>query len=236
MDEVEVGLGVPVELSVMRPALHSIAVPAPFNTIDLATLALKSGEASRVDVELEAGGLDWGGESYPVEPAKVRIRLGHLADRGRTRAAPAARGTPGRPLHAVSHGLGLSGRGRCARGRAAELERRGAHQPLRRGGRPRRRGCGPRRDRPRVAPDAALPARLRGPLPGMRRVAERGRSGHARPRAAARPTLGKLRELQDPEAPRSPLPSSGRMAVPKKRTSAPAATSGVPRTASRPHG
>ena len=28
-------------------------MPAPFNTIDLTTLALKSGEASRVDVELE---------------------------------------------------------------------------------------------------------------------------------------------------------------------------------------
>ena len=50
-------------------------MPAPFNTIDLTTLALKSGEASRVDVELEAGAFDLGGESYAVEPARVPVRL-----------------------------------------------------------------------------------------------------------------------------------------------------------------
>ena len=50
-------------------------MPAPFNTIDLTTLALKSGEASRVDVELETGAFDLGGESYAVEPAKVPVRL-----------------------------------------------------------------------------------------------------------------------------------------------------------------
>jgi uncharacterized protein len=50
-------------------------MPAPFNTIDLTTLALKSGEASRVDVDLEAGAFDLGGESYAVEPAKVPVRL-----------------------------------------------------------------------------------------------------------------------------------------------------------------
>jgi len=50
-------------------------MPAPFNTIDLTTLALKSGEASRVDVELETGAFDLAGESYAVEPAKVPVRL-----------------------------------------------------------------------------------------------------------------------------------------------------------------
>jgi uncharacterized protein len=50
-------------------------MPAPFNTIDLTTLALKSGEASRVDVELDAGTFDLGGESYVIEPAKVPVRL-----------------------------------------------------------------------------------------------------------------------------------------------------------------
>ena len=50
-------------------------MPAPFNTIDLTTLALKPGEASRVDVELETGAFDLGGESYAVEPAKVPVRL-----------------------------------------------------------------------------------------------------------------------------------------------------------------
>jgi uncharacterized protein len=50
-------------------------MPAPFNTIDLTTLALKSGEASRVDVELQAEGFELGGETYAVEPAKVPVRL-----------------------------------------------------------------------------------------------------------------------------------------------------------------
>ncbi len=50
-------------------------MPAPFNTIDLTTLALKSGEASRVDVELEVDTFELGGESYAVEPAKVPVRL-----------------------------------------------------------------------------------------------------------------------------------------------------------------
>ena len=50
-------------------------MPAPFNTIDLTTLALKAGEASRVDVELEIGAFELGGERYPVEPERVPVRL-----------------------------------------------------------------------------------------------------------------------------------------------------------------
>jgi uncharacterized protein len=50
-------------------------VAAPFNTIDLTTLALKAGEASRVDVELEADPFELGGERYTLEPAKVPVRL-----------------------------------------------------------------------------------------------------------------------------------------------------------------
>jgi uncharacterized protein len=50
-------------------------MPAPFNTIDLATLALKPGEASSVDIELEPDGLRLGGEGYAFEPATVPARL-----------------------------------------------------------------------------------------------------------------------------------------------------------------
>jgi uncharacterized protein len=48
---------------------------APFNTIDLATLGLKPGQASRVDVELTPDGLELGGEPYEFAPAKVPTRL-----------------------------------------------------------------------------------------------------------------------------------------------------------------
>ena len=60
---------------------------APFNTIDLATLGLKPGQASRVDVELTPEGLDLGGEGYAFAPAKVPTRL----DVSRTAAGYALR-------------------------------------------------------------------------------------------------------------------------------------------------
>ena len=50
-------------------------MPAPFNTIDLTTLALKPGEASRVDVDLVPEGFELAGESYAFDPAAVPSRL-----------------------------------------------------------------------------------------------------------------------------------------------------------------
>ena len=50
-------------------------MPAPFNTIDLATLALKPGEASRVEVELAPDPFALGGESYEFQPARIPVRL-----------------------------------------------------------------------------------------------------------------------------------------------------------------
>jgi uncharacterized protein len=50
-------------------------MPAPFNTIDLTSLALKPGEASRVDADLRVAGFDLGGQSYAVEPAALPVRL-----------------------------------------------------------------------------------------------------------------------------------------------------------------
>lgn len=50
-------------------------MPAPFNTIDLTTLALKPGEASRIDVELDPGSFELGGQSYEFAPDRVPVRL-----------------------------------------------------------------------------------------------------------------------------------------------------------------
>jgi uncharacterized protein len=62
-------------------------MPAPFNTIDLATLALKPGEGRRVDVELRPEALDLGGERYTFDPAAIAVRL----DISRTAAGHALR-------------------------------------------------------------------------------------------------------------------------------------------------
>jgi uncharacterized protein len=50
-------------------------VPAPFNTIDLATLALKAGEGRRLDVELIPEDLELGGETYGFGSEPVPARL-----------------------------------------------------------------------------------------------------------------------------------------------------------------
>ena len=50
-------------------------MPAPFNTIDLATLALKPGEGTRLDVDLVPEGFELGGESYPFAERTVPARL-----------------------------------------------------------------------------------------------------------------------------------------------------------------
>ncbi len=62
-------------------------MPAPFNTIDLTTLALKPGEASRVEVELVPAGFALGGEDYAFEPRTLPARL----DISRTAAGHALR-------------------------------------------------------------------------------------------------------------------------------------------------
>jgi uncharacterized protein len=50
-------------------------MPAPFNTIDLTTLALRPGQGRRVDVELAPDGLELGGQEYEFEPSAVHARL-----------------------------------------------------------------------------------------------------------------------------------------------------------------
>jgi uncharacterized protein len=50
-------------------------VPAPFNTIDLNTLALKPGEGRRLDLELVPEALELGGERYEFGPEPSHGRL-----------------------------------------------------------------------------------------------------------------------------------------------------------------
>lgn len=50
-------------------------MPAPFNTIDLSTLALKAGQGRRLDVEVAPGALQLGGEEYPFAGGVVPAQL-----------------------------------------------------------------------------------------------------------------------------------------------------------------
>ncbi|MDQ2675763.1 MAG: DUF177 domain-containing protein [Actinomycetota bacterium] len=70
-------------------------MPAPFNTIDLATLALKPGEGRRLDFELVPEPLELGGETYrfDAEPAPG------ILDISRTSSGHAMRMRLGATLH-----------------------------------------------------------------------------------------------------------------------------------------
>ena len=70
-------------------------MPAPFNTIDLATLALKPGEGRRLDFELIPEPLELGGETYDFgsEPAPGTL------DVSRTSSGHAMRLRLGATLH-----------------------------------------------------------------------------------------------------------------------------------------
>jgi uncharacterized protein len=50
-------------------------MPAPLNTIDLATLALKAGEGRRLELELRPEGLELGGERYEFGADPIPARL-----------------------------------------------------------------------------------------------------------------------------------------------------------------
>ena len=71
-------------------------MPAPFNTIDLATLALKSGEGRRLDLELVPEPFELGGQAYDFGETTVPGRL----DVSRTSSGHAMR----LRLEAVLHG------------------------------------------------------------------------------------------------------------------------------------
>jgi uncharacterized protein len=94
-------------------------MPAPLNTIDLATLALKAGEGRRLDVELRPEPLHLGGETYDFGPDPVPARL----DISRTASG-----------HAMRLALSATLHGRCMRclGDAAvpvDVESREIDQP-----------------------------------------------------------------------------------------------------------
>lgn len=50
-------------------------MPAPFNTIDLATLSLKAGQARQLEIEIQPEGLNLGGEYYGFTGDAVEARL-----------------------------------------------------------------------------------------------------------------------------------------------------------------
>lgn len=72
-------------------------MPAPFNTIDLATLALKPGQGRRLDLELNPEPLELGGEPYDFGPEPVHGRL----DVSRTASGHAMRLVLGATLHGI---------------------------------------------------------------------------------------------------------------------------------------
>lgn len=94
-------------------------MPAPFNTIDLSTLALKSGEGRRLDLELIPKPLELGGETYDFGPEPAPGRL----DVSRTSSGHALR----LELRAILHGRCM----RCLTPAefAVEVESREVDQP-----------------------------------------------------------------------------------------------------------
>jgi uncharacterized protein len=70
-------------------------MPAPFNTIDLATLGLSPGQGRRIDLELLPEGFDLGGQRYEFGTELARGRL----DVSRTASGHAMRLTLQAELH-----------------------------------------------------------------------------------------------------------------------------------------
>jgi len=61
---------------VSEPALSSMVMsPLRTDTFDLGGLRLTAGEGRRLDLYVDIGSFDLAGESYPVEPAAVPVRL-----------------------------------------------------------------------------------------------------------------------------------------------------------------
>ena len=141
------------------------------------------------------GALELGGQAYAPP--------GAVARRGSTSRGPAPATRSGSVSRSASRGPACA----ASRPRGVELEvdarevdqpaaeRRGAAQPLRRRRRARRRPLGPRRRWPWRSRPAPLPARLRRPLPGLRRIPQRRRSRAASPRRGRRSPLGEARDL-----------------------------------------
>ena len=134
-------------------------MPARTDSFDLGRLRLTSGEGRRLELDVALDALQFGGETYEIEPPVVTAVLDiSCMTRGgyalRLRFDASLRGPCMRCLEPARAG----DRRRRARGRPAR-RRRGAVEPVRRrrGARPARLGA--RRARARAARAAAVPAR-----------------------------------------------------------------------------
>ncbi len=198
---------------------------AEYHTIDLGRLDLRSGQGRRIELALAIQPVDQGGNRYEVDGGTVEARI----DVSRTATGFALRlrfgaritGPCVRCLEPASIEVEVDAR-EVDQPRTDDEELRSpyvdeeildlgawAHDAL----------------AARPAAAAALPPRLRRPLPGVRRVAQRRRSGRPRTRHGRRSALGEAPRAARliPHAPRpwsgAPLPSCADMAVPKKRQS-----------------
>ena len=171
-----------------RPGDRSTSTPSP----------LRSGEAAALDVRLLPAAARVGratARRSPSGPLAARVDVSRTSLGLRAAAALASDGH-GR-VRSLPRSRRAAGGGRRPRGRPAVDRRPGAAQPLRREGRLDARRVAPRRAHAGAARAAALPARLRRPLRGLRRVAERFRAGEHRHEPPLDPRFAKLRELTD---------------------------------------
>ena len=154
--------------------------------IDLDALALRSGEAAWMEMDLDPAAPVLGGEELGFEEAPVLARV----DVSRTTSGYALRlradvvvlGTCARCLGPARLALAIDAR-EVDQGEVADPELR---QPLRRRGPPRPGCLAARFDRPRPARAPRLPTRLCGTLRDLRHLAQRGRARNPRPRGRAR--------------------------------------------------
>ena len=104
LDQLEVGLGLPVKLRGHRRSLSWIRgsmAAAQYHTIDLARLSLRPGQATRLDLRLDPGDLEYGGTEYRFGDGTVDGRLDISSHGRRLRAAAALRGRGRGALHAL---------------------------------------------------------------------------------------------------------------------------------------
>ena len=127
------------------------------------------------------------------------------------------------------------GRDRRPRGRPARDRRRGAAQPLRQRGRASTSTAGPTTRSPWRCPRSPLPARLRRPLRGLRRVAQRRRPGGAPTTPREPDPRGRSSASFSEFSASTQVATIPRRRWPSRRSDSPApgATSAAPRTRRR---
>ncbi len=164
---------------------------AGYHSVDLSRFALRPGEGRKLELDVDPGELDLGGQRYVIRGDTVSARL----DLSRTAAGYAVR------MRFVAHVDGPCMRCLDDADVAVEVDAREVDQP---------RTADEELTSPYIIDDeldlarwahdalalalavpASVPPRLQGPVPGVRRVAERRGSGRARARDRARTRAGR---------------------------------------------